>query len=488
MTNSGALAKRTTKELAVMLYGAPIGSLRSDRNARLSFVYADKARSARSAVPLSLSLPLARREHGHDPVDAFLWGLLPDNENVLARWGREFHVSSRNPFALLAHVGEDCAGAVQIVLPDRVREIEGPGPVRVDWLGESEVAERLAALRRDETAWSRTDDEGRFSLAGAQPKVALFHDRQRWGVPIGRTPTTHILKPPTGAFHGQIEDEHFCLQLARKLGLPVASSRVMRFASEAAIVVERYDRVRMTPAMAATMAATAAAEAAAAAARAGAAGPAEAAAAAADAAQAAARAAGLADLGKTQPVLRLHQEDMCQALGVRPQSKYQNEGGPSPEQIANLLRDHSDDPRTDIDTFADALLFNWLIGGSDGHAKNYSLLHGTGGRVRLAPLYDVASALPYPSLNTSKLKLAMKLGSHYRLRDIGVADLRKLATGMKLNPEALIERARTMSARMPDAARAVATTCKQDGLDHPVLAHLVSLLEERAASCEAQLR
>jgi serine/threonine-protein kinase HipA len=153
----------------------------------------------------------------------------------------------------------------------------------------------------------------------------------------------------------------------------------------------------MTSAMAASIAASAAVEAAAAAARAS--DPAHAGEAAADAAEAAARAAGVAALGKTQPVLRLHQEDMCQALGVRPHSKYQNDGGPSPERIADLLRDHSDKPQQDLDTFTDALLFNWLIGGSDGHAKNYSLLHGAGGHVRLAPLYDLASALPYPSLN-----------------------------------------------------------------------------------------
>jgi serine/threonine-protein kinase HipA len=391
-----------TRELAVLLYGAPIGTLRCDRNAKLGFTYTQEARSVRNAVPLSLSLPLARREHGHDSVAPFLWGLLPDNENVLARWGREFQVSPRNPFALLAHVGEDCAGAVQIVPPERVGEIEGPGPVHVDWISESEIAERLHTLRTDETAWSRADDEGRFSLAGAQPKMALFHDGARWGIPIGRTPTTHILKPPTGVFEGQIENEHFCLHLARKLGLPVATSRIVRFGAETTFVVERYDRVRMTPGMAAAMAARAAAKAAEAAARVD-----------AEAAEAASQAAGLAELGKAQPVLRLHQEDLCQALGVRPQSKYQNEGGPSPERIADLLRNHSDEPRQDLDTFVGALAFNWLIGGSDGHAKNYSLLHGSGGRVRFAPLYDLASALPYPDLNTPKLKLAMKYGSHY---------------------------------------------------------------------------
>ena len=475
----------TTKELAVQLHAAPIGMLRCDRNAKLTFVYDDKARTARNAVTLSLSLPLARREHGHDAVDAFLWGLLPDNEHVLSRWAREFHVSSRNPFSLLAHVGEDCAGAVQIVPPERVADIEGPGPVRVHWLTAVEVAERLRALRGDESAWSRADDEGRFSLAGAQPKMALFHDGMRWGIPIGRTPTTHILKPPTGALHGQIENEHFCLRLARALRLPVASSVIARFEDETAIVVERYDRIKLTREMASALAARAAADAAALAARAS--DPARAATAAADAAEAAVRAAGLARLGKTQPVLRLHQEDMCQALGVRPQSKYQNEGGPSAERIADLLRDHSDKPRQDMNGFSDALLFNWLIGGSDAHAKNYSLLHGEGGRVRLAPLYDLASALPYPSLNTPRLKLAMKLGGHYRLRDIGARELRKLAMELKHRPDAMIERARDLCAQLPQSAEQVRDDCRRAGLAHPILDQLTTALVERVQRCRSQL-
>jgi serine/threonine-protein kinase HipA len=173
---------------------------------------------------------------------------------------------------------------------------------------------------------------------------------------------------------------------------------------------------------------------------------------------------------------------------VRPQSKYQNEGGPSPERIADLLRDHSDEPQQDLSTFTDALLLNWLIGGSDGHAKNYSILHGAGGRVRLAPLYDLASALPYPSLNTPRLKLAMKLGGHYRLRDIGGPELRKLAAGMKLSSDVVIERARELCARLPQAARDVVDACTRAGLDHPILEQLVSALEERAERTEGRLR
>jgi serine/threonine-protein kinase HipA len=434
---------KSDKELAVLLFGARVGTLACDRGGKLSFAY--DARSP-NVVPLSVSLPLARREHGHEAVEAFLWGLLPDNDNVLERWGREFHVSARNPFALLAHVGSDCAGAVQIVPFERVESIEGPGPVRVDWLDDAALADRLRALRIDETAWSRADDEGRFSLAGAQPKMALFFDGQRWGIPVGRTPTTHILKPSIGAWDGQVENEHFCLRLARALGLPVARSEIQRFGEETAIVVERYDRVRITPELASPIAASAAG----------------------------------------QPVLRLHQEDFCQALGVRPRLKYQNDGGPSPQQVVTVLRAHSTNPAEDVATFTDALLLNWLIGGSDGHAKNYSVLHAQRG-VRLAPLYDIASALPYPDLNTPKLKLAMKLGSEYRLQRIGAAHLSEFAVSTGQKPEAVLERARLHASQLPDLAHEVLESCTRDGLTHAILKRTADAVAERAQACRTRL-
>ena len=138
-----------------------------------------------------------------------LWGLLPDNDRVLQSWGRQFHVSPRNVFRLIANVGEDCAGAVQFVSPERLETLRGePTAKEVAWLTEDDVAERLSALRADDSAWRAERDTGR-SLAGAQPKTALLFERKRWGVPSGRTPTTHILKPPTGDWDGHAENEHF---------------------------------------------------------------------------------------------------------------------------------------------------------------------------------------------------------------------------------------------------------------------------------------
>jgi len=414
-------------ELVALLEDREVGTVRQVRG-RLSFTYAATWRDGEGAHPLSLSMPLAATEHPHAVVEPFLWGLLPDNEFVLRRWGQRFHVSPRNPFALLTHVGEDCAGAVRFVAPDhRETLLSGPRGT-VDWLTEAEVANRLRSLQSDASAGRAADDTGQFSLAGAQPKTALSFDGQRWGVPSGREPTTHILKPQTGEFDGHAENEHLCLMLARALGLPTARSEVRRFEDVTAIVVERYDRIQ---------------------------------------------------IAIQGPVYRVHQEDMCQALGVHPMRKYQNDGGPGPKDIAALLRTHA--IGDDIATFRDALILNWLIGGSDAHAKNYSLLIGGGGTVRLAPLYDLASILAHPNIDAGKARMAMKIGDEYRLRAIGVPEWRKAAMDMRVAPDALVERIRSMAMELPDRLADEIRRLAATGVTHPAIDRMARELPRRAA-------
>ena len=421
-------------ELVVLLGGREAGRVRRDRRGRLSFVYDEDWRNARTAYPLSVSMPVVATEHGHRAIEAFLWGLLPDNEFVLERWARRFHVSPRNPFALISYVGEDCAGAVQLVRPERVDACLGAESEPVEWLDEYGVAERLRMLRADHSAWRAPRDTGQFSLAGAQPKTALLFEDGRWGVPSGRTPTTHILKPPSGEFDGHAENEHFCLVLARRLGLPAVSSSVMRFEKETAIVIERYDR-RHT----------------------------------------------------RHGLVRVHQEDACQALGVPSGRKYENEGGPGARVIIELLRSHSAKPDEDVSTFVDALALNWLMAGTDAHAKNYSLLIAPRGRVRLAPLYDLASALPYDHMDFHKLKLAMKIGRDYRPRDIGAHEWRTLAHNTRLDPASLLVRVAELAERLPDEAAAVCSGMLSRGLDHPLIERLAARTAVRAASCHKAL-
>ena len=406
-----------------------MGEIHRDRRGRLRFVYDEHWRSADGAYPLSLSMPLVVSEHEHARIEPWLWGLLPDNEVILARWGQRFQVSPRNAFALLGAVGEDCAGAIQLVCPERVDEILRSDGQHVDWLTEGEVAERLRILRRDQAAWRVARDNGQFSLAGAQPKTALLCDGQRWGVPYGLTPTTHILKPPVDGFDGHAENEHLCLALARALGLPAATSQVLRFEDEVAIVVERYDRARTA-----------------------------------------------------ETIRRLHQEDMCQVLGTPPTKKYQNEGGPGCAEMSEAIRAHSGEPEEDAWTFARAIMLNWLVGGTDAHAKNFSMLIGAGGRARLAPLYDVASTLPY-DFDPRKLKLATKIGGKYRIEEVDSRHLAKFATEIRLVPAEVLNMGKAMADALPDALTEAVDEARALELDHPILQRMIDVLGARMQHC-----
>jgi serine/threonine-protein kinase HipA len=418
-----------SRELVVLLDEREVGRIQSDARNRLTFAYGDEWRSGEGANPLSLSMPLAAKEHGRVVVEAFLWGLLPDNERVLDRWAAKFQVSARNVFALISHVGEDCAGAVQFVMPDRLEAIRSGREDKVDWLDEADLARRLKTLRADHAAWRLPSDTGQFSLAGAQPKTALLFQNDRWGVPSGRLPTTHILKPPTGRFDGHAENEHFCLALARQLGMPAARSTVMRFGEEIAIVIERYDRQQ-----------------------------------------------------SGDRIIRVHQEDICQALGIMPTRKYQNDGGPGAANIVELLRTYSTDRGADIETFVDAMAFNWLIGGTDAHAKNFSLLL-SGPYIRLAPLYDVASILPYAEFDIRKAKLAMKIGGEYKLGEIGLRQWQKFARETRLDAEELIGRLVSMANQMPDEVTAAAKRAHQEGLNGNIIEALAARMIGRARYC-----
>ena len=421
--------------LNILLSGRVAGQLDVDGNGAPRLTYSTTWADAIGAYPLSLSLPITQQIYPAATVSAVLWGLLPDNENLLQRWGSRFHVSPRNPVALLSHVGEDCAGAVQFVSDDRLEDVLSGRDDQIEVLDNEELATRLQRLRQDNGMARTVDDVGQFSLAGAQSKVALLRlDDGSWAIPAGRIPTTHILKPPGGDYEGFVENEMFCLRLARVIGLPAAEVEKISIGTETAICVHRYDRVQIQ-----------------------------------------------GDLH------RVHQEDFCQALGVMPQIKYQSQGGPGPAQLAKVLWDHSSQPHTDVGTLFQALAFNYLIGGTDAHAKNYSLLFGAGGNVRLAPLYDISSALPYPHLQKRKIKMAMKIGSHYRWWDIRPEDWQATATAMRLDPASALQTLAVMCLALPDAAQQVQQGMQAEGIAHPVLDLLVQEIRLSCNRCISKL-
>jgi serine/threonine-protein kinase HipA len=416
-------------ELLVVLDDEIAGTLTRLRDGRLRFEYSDDYGERRTETPLSVSMPIDVRSHADHVVTPWLWGLLPDNEAVLSRWARQFHASASSPFSMLGTpIGHDCAGAVRFTAPDTVDELIGRSG-DVTWLTEDDVAERLRDLKRDTTAWLGREFTGQFSLAGAQAKTALLNEDGRWGVPSGAAATSHILKPAVAGLDDHDLNEHLCMTAARRAGLVVARTEVARFGEETAIVVERYDRRR-----------------------------------------------------RDRELLRVHQEDVCQALGLPPSRKYQNEGGPSPRDVAGLLRQVMPPRVADeaIRRFLDALAWNWLIAGTDAHAKNYSLLL-SGREVRLAPLYDVASAVPY-GMHERSLRFAMKIGGDYRVypyRDTWPA----AAADLGLDPAVVIERVTALAAAAPDAFRDAAASPDVASLERTLPSRLVDLVADRVARC-----
>lgn len=421
-------------KVIALLDGVVVGAVYQDPNARYRFVYDDAWRAEAESFPLSLSMPLAAAEHGHKAVESFLWGLLPDSERTLDRYARTFGVSARNPIALLTHIGADCAGAVQFISPDRVHEFEGtPLTDDVTWIDDSDIAQALRSVKETGLAGNTRQTLGQFSLAGAQPKIALYNRGGRWGRPLGRTPTTHILKPPSADYTGFAENEHLCLALAGELGLSAAKTSVQSFDGETAIVVERFDR----------------------------------------------RVRG--DVYR-----RVHQEDLCQALSVLPWNKYESDGGPGVGAIVPLIQETSSAPETDVGRFIDMMALNWVLAATDAHAKNFAFLLAAGGAARLAPFYDMASFLPYTESRLFDVKMAMRIGTEYQVRRVVKSDWMKLAEQSKLPARYVLERVEALVARVPEAVERVGERAIAEGLDGSVIRPLVEGVRERGHACLAR--
>lgn len=424
------------RERTVLMANDVAGTLTRATNGDVSFTYDESYRHRRSATPLSVAMPLQQRTHTDAVITPWLWGLLPDNNMVLEAWGRQFHVSTSSPFTLLASpIGEDCPGAVRIIAEDRIDALISTGSEDIDWLTEAEVADKLRDLVHNSTAWLGARKTGRFSLAGAQPKTALLYRDGHWGDPHGSAATTHIIKPAVTGFDEHDLNEHLCLSAMRAAGIPAARTRVATFEDQSAIVVQRYDR-RATP---------------------------------------------------NGSFVRIHQEDMAQALGYHPADKYQNEGGPSAAEVAALLRRilPTDQALIDRELFLQALIWNWIIAGPDAHSKNYSILL-RGPQVALAPFYDVSSALPYSDMPLQKIKLAMKFGSSYKMNPVN-PPWAKLATDIGLRESRVVEIAKALLDRAVPAFEASADDDAVRTLDSKLPERMIELVAGRVVTCSKLL-
>ena len=365
--------KRAFPPLNVFLNNRFVGILSRQGNGAIAFQYADDWLSWDNAFPVSLSLPLREDHYYGAPVINVFDNLLPDNDLIRKRVAERVGAAGTDAYSLLSALGHDCVGALQF-LPDGV----DPGPAgKSDGkaVTDEEIEDIIRNLKVAPLGMSG-DEYFRISIAGAQEKTALLRKNGQWFKPIGTTATTHILKPQIGQLPNgidltnSVENEYLCLKLLESFGVPAAQVEIADFGNCRTLIVQRFDR-RWT---------------------------------------------------QDGRLLRLPQEDMCQALSVPPTRKYQSDGGPGMREIIDLLKG-SDTPDKDIATFLRANIMFWLLGATDGHAKNFSIFLAPGGRFHLTPLYDVLTAQPsldQRQIPRNKFKLAMSVGRnrHNAINDI----------------------------------------------------------------------
>lgn len=360
--------------LRVYLNNRRVGTLSREVSGAIGFSYHEDWLGWEHALPVSLSLPLRETPYRGEPVAAVFENLLPDSDKLRRLVAEKVGARGTDAYSMLTKIGHDCVGALQFIAgdndaPDATSTLEGE-PV-----DEAAIEKILKGLSQAPLGLT-SDDEFRISVAGAQEKTALLWHDGKWIKPHGTTPTTHLIKTQIGELPGgidlsdSVENEYYCLKLTAAFGLPVNTATIETFGDTKALAIERFDR-RWT---------------------------------------------------KDGRLLRLPQEDCCQALSVPPTLKYQNEGGPGMVDVLDLLKG-SDTPMEDQEIFLKAQLVFWLIGATDGHAKNFSVFLSPGGSYRMTPLYDILTA--QPALNArqierKQMKMAMSVGNsrHYRFDQI----------------------------------------------------------------------
>jgi serine/threonine-protein kinase HipA len=357
----------------VFLNSRLVGQLRRETSGATIFQYDRSWLEWQPVLPVSLSLPLREQPYVGAPVLAVFENLLPDNDKLRRQIAARAHAEGTDAYSLLGAIGHDCVGALQFLPPD----VQPTPPGAIDAVP---VSGREIGVILDNLATAPlgiTEDESfRISIAGAQEKTALLRWKGRWCKPRGTTATTHIFKPSIGKLPNgvdltsSVENEYLCLKILNALGLPATKAEIETFGDRRVLIVERFDRLWT----------------------------------------------------EDQRLLRLPQEDSCQALSVPPNLKYQSDGGPGIADILKLLRG-SDEPTSDQRSFLKANIVFWLMGATDGHAKNFSIFLSPGGRFHMTPLYDVISA--QPSVDSKQIlwrqfRLAMAFGTkpHYQIRQI----------------------------------------------------------------------
>lgn len=366
--------RRGNAPLDVYLNGRLVGRLRRETSGAIDFQYHPSWLAWEHAIPVSLSLPLREDRYLGAPVVAVFDNLLPDNETIRGRVAARVKADGIDAYSLLAAIGRDCVGALQF-LPEG-SDPPRPGEIEGEPVSDGAIAKILDDLTANPLG---IDDSEHFriSLAGVQDKTAFLRHDGRWLKPAGTTPTTHIFKPQIGKapgsaidFSDSVENEYLCLTFLRALGFDTANVEIQTFGRKRVLVVERFDRT----------------------------------------------------YARDGRLLRQPQEDFCQSLSVPWAKKYENDGGPGIIDCLELLG-ASDEVTLDRQTFMKTVIAFWLLGATDGHAKNFSVFLYPGGGFRLTPLYDVLSVQPVVDargLARNRYRMAMAVGDrrHYPVGSI----------------------------------------------------------------------
>lgn len=399
----------------------PVGELErvgGEYSTEYRFRYVDMA-----ARRISVALPVRLEPYGPWESQAFFEALLPEG-TLRETLAGQFRMPLGDSFGLLGKLGRDCAGALQIT--EQVRMSATPD---VRWLDDEQIAAFVADLPSRPLGMT-PDGRMRLSLAGVQRKAVLVRDRAgRFGEPLHGMPSTHLLKPEPAdeTYPGIAANEYFCMRLAAAVGLPTADVELLTIAGRSCLVVARFDRDHAT-----------------------------------------------------FPARRLHQEDLCQAIGLTPGFKYAAPDRPRPalRDIAGVLTAHGSQPGRDRLTAGRMAVLNFLIGNADAHGKNVSFLHDERERIRLAPLYDLVSTAAWPELDA---RLALSIGDEFDPAAITFVSFDDLADDLGLAPRSFARDRARFVARVQAAAADLLGLARRDGWHHPILDGIVALVSARSA-------
>ena len=404
-----------SNELNVYWHKDIVGILQLDEKRRFVFQYAPEWLKQENAMPLSLSLPLQAEVYSDDQARPFFANLLPESE-LRRTIARKLGLSEQNDFALLEAVGGECAGAISLS--------EGPladDNSRYRLLDDEQLNTLVEELPKRPML---AGEEGiRLSLAGAQNKLPVYFDGKQVSLPMGTAASTHILKPAIKQYSQTVENETFCMMLAARMGLPVPDVTILHKA-EPLYLITRYDRQH----------------------------------------------------DQKNTITRLHQEDFCQALGIAPDMKYEKEGGPSLKACFELLRNNSIQPIADVRHLLQWVVFNYLIGNADAHAKNIALVFTPTGPV-LAPFYDLMCTAVYDELTD---RVAMKIGGEDRPSWIIERRWQQFAEDIDVGYKLVKQTLEKMSQQIVAEAKAVQQEFAQQHGECELLQRINNIIETRA--------